>query len=262
MATKVKPTRLNVTGTPQAWDVPMYVDADSFEWWAWWWWSWDVQVSTDTGNLLTTWVKLWLGDKADFDNLGSLDSNTIYAPIEWRIVVCDFTQSDCGFVAGIHHDGVVTGRDSNWLSMYCTQDTYKWASWTIPSNIFSNWAIKKVVLQLYANNTWCWWGIGYNLDSAYSRVWWQGNMCDWTGTVHTESLQSNTPANTAYTFTIDLENWQQWTSLEPEAVLNLTSWEVSAITTHWNNWEIGLVWMLVRSSNSDIAYIQKARFYF
>jgi len=46
---------------------------------------WDVQVSTDTGNLLSTGVKLWLWDKADFDNLWTLDTNTIYAPIEWII---------------------------------------------------------------------------------------------------------------------------------------------------------------------------------
>lgn len=37
MATKVKPTRLNVTWTPQVWQVPMYVDADSFQWWTGWW---------------------------------------------------------------------------------------------------------------------------------------------------------------------------------------------------------------------------------
>jgi hypothetical protein len=36
MATKVKPSRLQITGTPQAWDVPMYVDQDTFQWWAWW----------------------------------------------------------------------------------------------------------------------------------------------------------------------------------------------------------------------------------
>lgn len=36
MATKVKPTRLNITGTPQAWDVPQYVDGDNFQWWTWW----------------------------------------------------------------------------------------------------------------------------------------------------------------------------------------------------------------------------------
>lgn len=34
MATKVKPTRLQITGTPQAWQVPMYVDADNFQWWS------------------------------------------------------------------------------------------------------------------------------------------------------------------------------------------------------------------------------------
>lgn len=42
MATKVKPTRLQITGTPQAWDVPMYVNADCFCRWQWWWGSWTV----------------------------------------------------------------------------------------------------------------------------------------------------------------------------------------------------------------------------
>ena len=36
MATKVKPSRLNVTWTPQVWQVPVYVDADSFQWWDKW----------------------------------------------------------------------------------------------------------------------------------------------------------------------------------------------------------------------------------
>lgn len=34
MATQVKPTRLKITGTPSAWQVPMYVDADNFQWWS------------------------------------------------------------------------------------------------------------------------------------------------------------------------------------------------------------------------------------
>ena len=39
MATKVKPSRLQVSWTPQAWNVPVYVDEDCFCWWAWWgWW--------------------------------------------------------------------------------------------------------------------------------------------------------------------------------------------------------------------------------
>ncbi len=148
MATKVKPTRLNVTGTPQAWDVPMYVDADSFQWWAWWW-SWDVvwpasstdwhlavfdwatgklikdwwsvptvptnissfnndswyltsatwvtsvngntgavtvtsdvTVSSQTGNVLTSWMSIWAWLESDYQNLGNYDSNTLYLTIE------------------------------------------------------------------------------------------------------------------------------------------------------------------------------------
>lgn len=33
MATKVKPSRINISWTPQVWQVPMYVDADNFQWW-------------------------------------------------------------------------------------------------------------------------------------------------------------------------------------------------------------------------------------
>jgi len=36
MATKVKPTRLNVTWVPQVGKVPTYVDKNTFEWWEWW----------------------------------------------------------------------------------------------------------------------------------------------------------------------------------------------------------------------------------
>lgn len=46
MATKVKPSRLQISWTPQAWQVPVYVDADNFAWWAWWGWGWDVKVFT------------------------------------------------------------------------------------------------------------------------------------------------------------------------------------------------------------------------
>lgn len=35
MATKVKPIRLQISGTPQAGDVPQYVDNDNFQWWSW-----------------------------------------------------------------------------------------------------------------------------------------------------------------------------------------------------------------------------------
>ena len=40
MATKVKPSRLQVSWTPQAWCVPVYVNDDCFCWWAGWGWGW------------------------------------------------------------------------------------------------------------------------------------------------------------------------------------------------------------------------------
>lgn len=40
MATKVKPSRLQVSWTPQAWDVPVYVNEDCFQWCAGWGWGW------------------------------------------------------------------------------------------------------------------------------------------------------------------------------------------------------------------------------
>lgn len=54
MATKVKPSRIQITWTPQAWQVPVYVDADTFQWWDKWavsntaygsWWDWQTAVS-------------------------------------------------------------------------------------------------------------------------------------------------------------------------------------------------------------------------
>lgn len=54
MATKVKPSRIQITWTPQTWQVPVYVDADTFQWWDKWavsdtaygsWWDWQTAVS-------------------------------------------------------------------------------------------------------------------------------------------------------------------------------------------------------------------------
>ena len=52
MATKVKPSRLQVTWTPQAWCVPVYVNEDCFQWWSGWWgWWWGAEWWNITGTL-------------------------------------------------------------------------------------------------------------------------------------------------------------------------------------------------------------------
>lgn len=55
MATKVKPSRIKVTGTPQAWQVPVYVDQDNFEWKDNWEVSWPAS-STDWDIVLFDWA--------------------------------------------------------------------------------------------------------------------------------------------------------------------------------------------------------------
>ena len=83
MATKVKPSRLQVSWTAQVWQVPVYVDEDTFEWWAWWWGgTWDVSwpaSSTDWDIVLFDWATgklikdswVWLSSKLDASALSN-----------------------------------------------------------------------------------------------------------------------------------------------------------------------------------------------
>lgn len=43
---------------------------------------WDVVVSSQTGNILTSWMKIWAWTEANYWNLGTYDSNTLYLTIE------------------------------------------------------------------------------------------------------------------------------------------------------------------------------------
>lgn len=43
---------------------------------------WDVVVSSQANNILTTGMKIWAGTQADYENLWSYDSNTLYLTVE------------------------------------------------------------------------------------------------------------------------------------------------------------------------------------
>ena len=42
---------------------------------------WDVMVSSQTGNILTSWMSIWAGTETDYANLGSYSNNTLYLTI-------------------------------------------------------------------------------------------------------------------------------------------------------------------------------------
>lgn len=103
MATKVKPSRLQITWTPQAWQVPVYVDEDTFQRWAWWGGgSWDVSwpaSSTDWDIVLFNWATgkiikdSWVGLSSKLDASALSNNNywwawendSTHTPTKWAL---------------------------------------------------------------------------------------------------------------------------------------------------------------------------------
>ena len=60
------------------WDV-LTKTANGYEWSAPS--GWDVVVSTQTGNILQSWMKIWAWEETDYSNLGTYDNNTLYLTV-------------------------------------------------------------------------------------------------------------------------------------------------------------------------------------
>lgn len=54
--------------------------ADGYEWSAPS--GWDVVVSSQTGNILQSWMKIWAWTETNYANLWTYDSNTLYLTVE------------------------------------------------------------------------------------------------------------------------------------------------------------------------------------
>ncbi len=42
---------------------------------------WDVMVSSQSWNILTSWMKIWAGEETDYANLWTYDNNTLYLTV-------------------------------------------------------------------------------------------------------------------------------------------------------------------------------------
>jgi len=42
---------------------------------------WDVVVSSQTGNILQSWMKIWAWEETDYSNLWTYDNNTLYLTV-------------------------------------------------------------------------------------------------------------------------------------------------------------------------------------
>lgn len=87
MATKVKPSRIQITWTPQVWQVPVYVNADTFQWWAWWGWDVSDVAYWPSWNWDTTHAP---SKNAVYDKISSVDTaiganTSAISTINWKI---------------------------------------------------------------------------------------------------------------------------------------------------------------------------------
>lgn len=58
-----------------------YVVTKTADWYEWAAPSWDVVVSSQSWNILTSWMKIWAGTQANYEALWSYDNNTVYLTI-------------------------------------------------------------------------------------------------------------------------------------------------------------------------------------
>ena len=175
-------------------------------------------------------------------------------------IVCDFTQSDCGFTLYDKHTNVSNGRDSNWLYWKNTGTTAQWIAWKIPQNIYSR-QVKKIYIEMKSDTTRFWWWISYNIDTYYSRAWRNEIQNNRTGTATATGIW-NTPSNTLFTLTIDLENKQLIYAAWSSYTKSLTDTEISNIISYWNWWNMNICWMMDSFNQNKYIYIQKAIFYY
>lgn len=172
-----------------------------------------------------------------------------------EVLECDFTKSDCWFV---YNSWSTTSywRNSNWLYVTSTSDQ-RWVSRTVPSSIYSKWNPKKIVFTFNwgaAKNgwwLWTWFDTKRMRHYTWFRVlWWTQNQ-SWTA--------ENSPANTDWLFTADLENKLISSSLS-SSTMSLTD---NAVSAFYSDWSAGNVTVhVIAYTNNTYAYIKNITFYF
>ena len=132
MATKVKPCRVNATWTPQVWDVPVYVDADTFQWWSGWWWG-TVAFSNILGDPYdNTNLSNALADKQD-ELVSGVNIRTInWTSVLWSWdIVTPVWWSDIEYVTQAEYNALLPWAltDNKHYFIYSTSGGGWWQPW-------------------------------------------------------------------------------------------------------------------------------------
>ena len=175
---------------------------------------------------------------------------------EVKMIECDFTEWDQGFVFNRRNSsGASYWIDQNWL--YVTASSAeRMVSWLIPTNIYSLWEIKKIVLFFNCSTTQAWWwiarknGDSYTLRTRSDRIeivwYWNNNT-------------SVTNPSWDYEYTIDFENKKSFISTAPTTTLTLSDGEITSIMSDITSWNMCICWMLKQAWT---VHINKVQFYY
>ena len=200
---------------------------------------WDVQVSTDTGNLLSTGVKLWLGDKADFDDLLSLDSNTIYAPITWIV------QPRTPWVNTVLYMPLEWNTTD--MSLNPKTITNDWNAWY--STISSGLQVLNLTWSQYLSTSldiWTTFTVNFYLYLSWTTI---------------QMIWSYGPDSNLWLFHSgwDLVTWS-WNNIAIPS-FNLNSWHLITIVNSWSERKTYMDWTLKSTFNISITYTSWKIFY-
>ena len=234
MATKVKPTRLQITGTPQAWNVPVYVDEDNFQWWAGGWWgSGDVvwPNSATDGHLAVfdwaTWklIKDWWAVPTW--------TEIVYATQAEYTALLPWAASD-----GKHY--FIYQTDSGWQPWVNTvfyapfdvdlKDEVNWTSPTVTgtANVVNGvaelqwaWLVYPTITSPNSNRTICFW-CNMTQPATYNGRFTTWNW--WTTDMYRR--------DSSYV-------WMYWNQEQPDQwTAELNTWIMWTYTQNWNNWTL------------------------
>lgn len=236
MATKVKPSRINITWVPSVWKVPVYVDDDTFQWWNGWG-GWDMSYSDfywDTES----WASITLSLSTEISPTANFTVNAPVTIEEWQVYIL---------------------RVTNWATAYTM------TLWTNISN--TQWTDT----TLTANATdmfvflWVWWVL--ELQKEMDKVTVVDNL---TSTSSTDALSANQGRllNTALWNKLDtsaLDNTAYWSSWDwdtthaptKDAVYDKfeTLWTASTKNTWTSSWNVPVLDVNGKLNKSTLPWV-------
>ena len=223
MATKVKPIRLNITWTPQVWNVPTYTDTDTFAWWA--------ASTASFGRFLSLW-NCTTGQPISFPEA------TPYTYKTWDYFIVETVSSATPPVNYRPNGSSYTGTASSTTESDTVKawDTYvyDWSLWLLQvnnANTYTAWTWININSSNQISNTWVtsfnWstWAITYT--APVTSI----NTETWAVVLDADDISDSTTTNKFVTAS-DKTTWS-WKQDALTLPSTPTSWHL--VTWWWNN---------------------------